>query len=188
MVGEDELSIAPWTSWNANRMGVTHATGGSAPATHALHRAQRLLSRRRGQALIEFSLIAIVMVMMLVGVVDVGRMFYASIIIHEAAQNGALVAQVTSNYTGACSASATCANDRVKDAIERTAPSWIPINRNTEIDLNPSSGAWTDGQPFRITVRHTFTFVTPYFGSLTAPMSATVTGCRAGGTGSCAAL
>ena len=65
----------------------------------------RLVSRRpsRGQALVEFALISIVMLLMLATVVDFGRLFYTQITVENAARAGALVAaRDPSSYTGAC--------------------------------------------------------------------------------------
>ena len=46
----------------------------------------------RGQALVEMALIAIVMAFLLVGAIDLGRVFYGKITVTDAAKEGALVA------------------------------------------------------------------------------------------------
>jgi Flp pilus assembly protein TadG len=59
--------------------------------------------RRRGQALVEFAIVSIVMLLLLATVADFGRLFYAQITVENQARAGALVAaRAPSSYTGAC--------------------------------------------------------------------------------------
>ncbi|HEX5825767.1 MAG TPA: TadE/TadG family type IV pilus assembly protein [Candidatus Limnocylindrales bacterium] len=68
----------------------------AAPPRH--HRA-----RRRGQALVEFAIVSIVMLLLLATVADFGRLFYAQITVENEARAGALMAaRHPSSYTGAC--------------------------------------------------------------------------------------
>jgi hypothetical protein len=58
----------------------------------------------RGQALVEFALVVIVMLLLLATVADFGRLFYTQITVENAARAGALVAARTpASYTGSCS-------------------------------------------------------------------------------------
>lgn len=59
--------------------------------------------RRRGQALVEFAIVSIVMLLLLATVADFGRLFYAQITVENQARAGALVAaRAPSSYTGGC--------------------------------------------------------------------------------------
>lgn len=72
---------------------------------------QHLRSHRRGQALVEFSLVSIVMILILATVADFGRLFYAQITVENAARAGALVAaRDPASYTGSCPGVATATN------------------------------------------------------------------------------
>jgi Flp pilus assembly protein TadG len=65
-------------------------------------------ARRRGQALVEFAIVSIVMLLLLATVADFGRLFYAQITVENEARAGALVAaRAPTSYTGACPVVAT---------------------------------------------------------------------------------
>jgi hypothetical protein len=68
-------------------------------------------TRRPGQALVEFCLVSIVMILILATVADFGRLFYAQITVENAARAGALVAaREPASYTGACPGAVTPTN------------------------------------------------------------------------------
>ena len=52
----------------------------------------RLLMRRRGQSLVEFALVAPVLVLLVFGTIDFGRLIYTSVTIDQAVNEGARVA------------------------------------------------------------------------------------------------
>jgi Flp pilus assembly protein TadG len=73
----------------------------------AAHRRQGQ-ARRRGQALVEFAIVSIVMLLLLATVADFGRLFYSQITVENEARAGALMAaRHPASYTGACAAYAT---------------------------------------------------------------------------------
>jgi len=85
---------------------------------------------------VEFGIIFPIMLVMLVGVVDLGRAFFESMVVHQAAQEGALTAGVYGNRNATCGADSTgrfvgnevginCANRLVKESIMNTAPAWV---------------------------------------------------------------
>jgi len=134
---------------------------------------------------VEFALVMTVILPMIVGVVDAGRMFYQSIIIHEAAQAGAHVAAVIA-YKNAICISGTppasindCGNKLVYQAIENAAPTWFPIV-DSDITITPADGtAWAGGQAFTITVAKTFNPFTPLWSGMgDQVMRARVSGTR----------
>lgn len=61
--------------------------------------------RGRGQALVEFALVAPVLLLLLLGAIDLGRLLYAQIVITNAAKEGALVASQGGSFQAnqACS-------------------------------------------------------------------------------------
>jgi Flp pilus assembly protein TadG len=62
-------------------------------------------ARRRGQALVEFAIVSIVMLLLLATVADFGRLFYSQITVENEARAGALMAaRHPSSYSGACAA------------------------------------------------------------------------------------
>jgi len=126
--------------------------------------------RKRAQAITELALVFPIFMVILLGVVDLGRAFYQAMALHEAAQAGALVALDWQKVTDLCPI--PCATIETLTAVEE-APSGIVI-ADSDIMLGPNgsygspgpawvgSGAWQPGQTFTITVKHAFTFVSPY--------------------------
>src|SRR3954454_163858 len=64
----------------------------------------------RGQALVELALVTTVMLLLLVGALDLGRVFYGQIAVTDAAKEGALVASQGGTYTASVGAAVTEAN------------------------------------------------------------------------------
>jgi len=140
--------------------------------------AGRVASGIPGQSVVEMALLLPVLILILFGVADLGRAFYYSIALQEAAQAGALVALEwqhradCADATNPCSippcnalAGIACANAQVVAAIKNSAPSAMPI-ADTDITLSPAgewatATGWNAGASFQITVRNTFHFVTP---------------------------
>lgn len=123
---------------------------------------------RQGQALTEVAVLGLSAVVLLLGIVDLGRAFYQAMAIREATQAGALVALNWQAVTAQCGTVKPCATQQVLNAIKAT-PSGITINES-DIVLGPdynavwidTTTAWQPGQAFTITVNHTFHFITPF--------------------------
>src|SRR5205814_6385905 len=121
--------------------------------------------RKRAQAITELALVFPIFMVILLGVVDLGRAFYQAMALHEAAQAGALVALDWQKVTDLCPI--PCATIEVLTAIEE-APSGVTI-LDSDIVLGPSgsagspgpawtgANAWMPSQTFTIKVNHTFT-------------------------------
>jgi Flp pilus assembly protein TadG len=68
-------------------------------------RSKTLINRGTGQSLVEFALILPLMVLIIAGLFDLGRAFFASITITNAAREGARYGALNPDYiTGACNA------------------------------------------------------------------------------------
>ncbi len=64
-----------------------------------------LAARKKGQSMVEFALILPLLVLIIAGLFDLGRAFFASITITNAAREGARYTTLNPDYlTGACSA------------------------------------------------------------------------------------
>ena len=128
--------------------------------------------RRSGQSLVEFSLVLPIFILMLFGVVDVGRLIYANAALSQAAREGARLAAaeaawiglsgpgcvsspslITAGNPGAhvCPATLTAFKTHVADAVNRMAVGLGPITA-VYVSCNagpaggdpPPSGAWTE--------------------------------------------
>jgi Flp pilus assembly protein TadG len=99
-----------------------------------------------GQTAVEFALILPILILILMGVFDFGRAFYAYSVVANSAREGAR-AGVYANAT----------NQNVTDAINRY---WIGLGTNPAITISPSPTRVTMGT-ISVTVSYVFQPVTP---------------------------
>ena len=111
----------------------------------------RLQSRagERGAAAIEFALILPILVILVFGVIEFGRVFNAQISITNAAREGARYMAIHNSAPGARTAAANA------------APSLTPALSVGSVDVGPC----VLGSPVTVTVRYTVDFITGYFGA-----------------------
>lgn len=128
--------------------------------------------KQRGQSLVEFALLLPLLILLLGGVLELGRLFFAYVAVTDAAAEGATYASI---YP---SSSIQAITDRAQSAtsgLVRLDPSMIRVER-------PSL---TAGAPITVTVTYPFTLVTPLLGDLipgrTIPLRATAVGVILGG-------
>lgn len=119
----------------------------------------RLIRTARGQALVEFALIAPVLIILMLGVIDYGRVYFAHISVTNAARNGA-------HY-----ASANC--DPTCDAADLTGIQGAAVAETGDLlatsPTNPSVSATTgtdsQGRLYAdVTVQYTFNTIFPWPG------------------------
>lgn len=120
---------------------------------------KRLLKRFRetetGQALVEFTFVLPIFLLLLFGLVDFGRGFYTWLLVTNAAREGARVAATQQDQTAV--------QTRIYDAVCKTYPS--------QCSLTPAKLTWTNkptanvqgprGEPVVIELAYDFQFVTP---------------------------
>ncbi|MGK2851942.1 MAG: PKD domain-containing protein [Candidatus Limnocylindrales bacterium] len=146
--------------------------------TNARHFRRR--PRSRGQSLVEFALILPIMLLFLAAVVDLGRVFYATISLNNAAREGAFqAAQTPDSYQSgqACNTATNLVVCRVqlesKDSSVSIAPSDISLSCGT-----PGCPEQA-GSTVTVAVQGQFQLITPLlsmiFGGQTIPMSAQAT-------------
>jgi Flp pilus assembly protein TadG len=120
-----------------------------------------------GQSLTEFALILVILLVVLAGIVDLGRVFYAYIIIRDAAQEGAVYGSIApkDNIT-------TFKNEveaRVETAFTDPAdPSNVPINiskMNVQTDIIGSACA-APGNGVRVRIDYTLPVTMPFLGTI----------------------
>jgi len=101
-----------------------------------------------GQSLVEFALVLPVLLLIVLGSLDLGRVFYYEISIANAAREGVRVA---SNYTKTDSDIRAAARNEVSSQFS------LP---DSDIAISPSPTR-SPGQPVTVTVSHDFSAVTP---------------------------
>lgn len=125
-----------------------------------------LLARIRGgkpaQALTEFALVIPILMMVVLGIVDLGRGVYSYNVLASAAREGArygIVHGGTSNLTG------------IKNRVQATAT----LNIDPTKIVVSCPGGCTRGDPLTVTVQYVFVPATPLFTSLTMTGQTTMT-------------
>jgi Flp pilus assembly protein TadG len=110
--------------------------------------------REKGQSLLEFALILPVLIIMLAGVLDLGRLYYAYVAVTDAAAEGASYAAI---HPG----------EDTRDAVFRRAQeasgALVQIDPNL-VEVNCPTIA--SGAPITVTVSYSFTVATPLFNAL----------------------
>ena len=138
---------------------------------------RRRQPRSRGQSLVEFAIILPIMLLFLAAVIDLGRVFYATITLNNAAREGAFqAAQTPDSFDQGqpCNTATNLVTCRVQ---LESKDSGVSIAA-TDIDMtcNPGSCAPASGNTVQVDVTGQFTLVTPllsmFFGGQTIPMAA----------------
>ncbi|WP_270181368.1 TadE family protein [Alkalihalobacillus sp. CinArs1] len=118
------------------------------------------MKSEKGQSMVEFALVLPVLIVLLFGIVDFGRIFHAYLTIDHASREAARSASVGED-----------------DATIRA----VAVDNATSINLSGSQvsispgGKKTSGSEVRITISHNIDFLTPVIASLTGPIDLTST-------------
>lgn len=129
----------------------------------------KMIHREKGQSMVEFAVSLVIILVLLAGVVDLGRMFFYYIAMRDAAQEGVLYG---SAYPGNCEQIAL----RVSDLLSSDAPS-VTVYINNKLcsdakaaDIALGSGGPKDGcnpNPIKIVVEDTnFKLTMPFIGAI----------------------
>lgn len=103
----------------------------------------------KGQNLIEFALILPVLLIILAGVLDLGRLYFAYVAVTDAAAEGVAYAAIHPDDT-----------EGVVDRAQDASGGLIEIDEGlVEVDLPPTVAS---GAPISVTVSYTFTLATPF--------------------------
>ncbi|RLD07303.1 MAG: hypothetical protein DRI65_04930 [Chloroflexota bacterium] len=124
-------------------------------------------SREKGQSLVEFALVLVFLLTLLAGIFDLGRAFFAYIIIRDAAQEGAVFGSIApkSDLVGFEAA----VINRVEAAfLDPANPSATPIDvtkMNVQVDVVGMACA-APGNGVRVTVDYSLPISMPFLGAI----------------------
>ena len=142
---------------------------------HRTTRLRRSKDRHRGQALVEFAIVSIVMVLILATVADFGRLFYSQITVENAARAGVIVAaRAPSSYTGACPAPPASTNQigcaivaESRGSGTTVSPSEVTVTCENFSGTTAACATTPQGDMrSRVTVVKTFGFLMPILTAL----------------------
>jgi Flp pilus assembly protein TadG len=133
--------------------------------------------RRAGQSMIEFAFTLVIILILLVGLIDLGRAIFTYLALRDAAQEGASYASYNPPVDAitrgnialrACNSS-TMVNSLCND----------PVPAKRAVTISELIGSACNGNGVRVSVTYTSTLVTPFLGALvgrqTIPIRASVT-------------
>jgi Flp pilus assembly protein TadG len=125
------------------------------------------LRKETGQSLTEFALVLVFLLALLAGVFDIGRAFFAYIIIRDAAQEGAVFGSIAPKHD--IPSFKTAVANRVEAAyLDPSDPSNVPIDTNAmnvQVDIIGSPCA-APGNSVRVSVDYSLPVVMPFLGAL----------------------
>lgn len=107
--------------------------------------------KEKGQSLVEFVLILPVLLIILAGVLDLGRLYFAYVAVTDAAAEGAAYAAIYPDDS-----------DGVKDRAQAASGGLVEIEENL-VHVSPIV---TPGDPITVTVSYTFTLATPFISAM----------------------
>jgi Flp pilus assembly protein TadG len=109
--------------------------------------------KEKGQSLVEFVLILPVLLIILAGVLDLGRLYFAYVAVTDAAAEGAAYAAIYPDDS-----------DGVKDRAQAASGGLVEIDRSLVLIDPPPTVA--SGAPITVTVSYTFTLATPFISAM----------------------
>nr|HID13799.1 pilus assembly protein [Anaerolineae bacterium] len=108
--------------------------------------------KEKGQSLIEFALLLPVLLIVLAGVLDLGRLYYAYVAVSDAAAEGAAYAAIHPDDT-----------EGVVERAQAASSGLVEIDEGlVEIDCPTVA----PGAPVTVTVSYTFTVATPFINAM----------------------
>jgi Flp pilus assembly protein TadG len=110
-----------------------------------------LMKSQKGQSLVEFALVLPLLVLLLFGIIDFGRIFHAYLTLDHAGREAARIASIGKNDTDVRQAA-------VDDAIS------IGLTEG-RVDVSPT-GTRTSGTKVSITITYPIDFLTPVIGEI----------------------
>jgi Flp pilus assembly protein TadG len=126
--------------------------------------------RQRGQSMIEFAFTLIIILVLLVGLIDLGRAIFTYLGLRDAAQEGASFASYNPNDTTGITARVCNSSNMVSDLC--TSP-------GIDTDVNIIGSACSGNGVEVVVTLNNFTLVTPFLGAIvgsqTIPITARVT-------------
>ena len=118
--------------------------------------------KSRGQSMIEFALILPVILLVLVGVADLGRVYHETVTLYNAAREGAR--QAVRNYLSAADVINATIRESTDSGIEITsADVRLTCGANGAINTTPLDPLCAHYTPLRVTACHDFRLILRFF-------------------------
>lgn len=114
-----------------------------------------LRHRSRGQAIVESAMVLPILILLVMGVIDVGRVIFAHVALQEATQEGAIYGAY--NPLAGASCNAACQRQAVRDRVIGSSSSdWVSGASVTVCHETTAPAGWTTPFPGILTVQSTY--------------------------------
>lgn len=142
----------------------------------------RRQSRQSGQSLVEMTLMMTAILLLLSGVLDLGRAYFSYLALQDAAGEGAYYGSVYParwcNIGGSCAAELQSPSPHnIEYRVKNSAPSGGLIDWSTATVTVSAPGGITPGQTLTVSVQYQFKLLAPFIGSIVGgqflPLTAT---------------
>lgn len=114
-----------------------------------------MVKKEQGQALIEFAFILPVLLLLLFGIVEFGRIYSAGLIVNQGAREGARIASLGVTDT------------EIVATVQRAAPTLDPTKLT--VAITPELADRRRGQEVQVVVRYPVVIVAPFISVITGP-------------------
>ncbi|ADI02676.1 TadE/TadG family type IV pilus assembly protein [Syntrophothermus lipocalidus] len=118
----------------------------------SVNRLRRAVERNEGQALVEFALILPILLVLIMGIIEFGRIFFSYLVITELAREGARYGVV--GHT----------EQQIVEHLEGMASVLDP--EKLVIDVTPNDGERVRGQGLTVEIDYTVDLIGPFIGAL----------------------
>ncbi|SDC72171.1 MULTISPECIES: TadE/TadG family type IV pilus assembly protein [unclassified Candidatus Frackibacter] len=108
----------------------------------------QLLRQKRGQALVELALVLPVILLILFGIVEFGRVFHAYLVITNAAREGAREGAISNS------------DSQIQSTVETAVDPSLDLN-NLNIKISPSQANRSRGDSVKVEVKYNVDLFTP---------------------------
>lgn len=108
---------------------------------------RKLLGEKRGQALVELALVLPLLILLLMGTIEFGRIFHSYLVITNASREGARAGVVGADDSG------------IRTKVKNVASSLSLTD--SQITITPSQGSRARGVPLTVQVNYSVNLVTP---------------------------
>jgi competence protein ComGC len=115
---------------------------------------RKLFKRQKGQTLVELALVLPIIILILFGILEFGRIFHSYIVITNAAREGVRLGAVGKP------------DEEIISRIRETAPLYEVDTRLQVTRLEPDESARTSGLPMTVEITYDVELVTPLFSSV----------------------
>jgi Flp pilus assembly protein TadG len=113
------------------------------------------MKSEKGQSLVEFALLLPVLILLLFGIIDFGRIFHAYLTIDHAGREAARTASIGKDIT----------------TVKNTAVSDASSIRLTADQVGVTPGTLSSGTNVTITITYPINFLTPVIGKIVGPLT-----------------